>query len=247
MYFSKRMNLDGNGITAEIAELSYSIQFKSGVNMYLKEGDLVTFIKKYIPEIKIDDYFEASFKVFQHYQNIELLYFVRSKLDETIRKHFCDAMYDIELDAYETSGYCYDSFNDMKADDNGALFFNACKDAYDNVKNGTCAKVTSKLNLHSSSWRFYNDDMRFDDEELSIVVNEKALSEIVKYIREDFAANGEQTLNSLKTKENSNSYVSVDFFLQYFEKDYLELQASDFTYEKFANFLNKYKLISQGD
>jgi hypothetical protein len=47
------MNLDGNGITAEIAELSYSIQFKSGVNMYLKEGDLVTFIKNTFPKLKL--------------------------------------------------------------------------------------------------------------------------------------------------------------------------------------------------
>lgn len=241
------MGLDNTGITAEIAELDYSIQFKSGVNLHLKEGDLVTFIKKYIPEIKIDDYFEASFKVFQRSQNIDLLYFVRFKLDETIRKHFCDAMYDIELDASETSGYCYDAFNEMKAEDNGALFFKACKAAYDEVKNGTREKITAKLDLHSSTWRFYNTDMRFDDEELSIVINEKSLAETVAYIREDFAANGEKTLIALNAKNEQNRYVSVDFFLQYFEKDYIELQASDFTYEKFANFLNKYKLISRGN
>lgn len=88
--------------------------------------------------------------------------------------------------------------------------------------------------------------MRFDDDELSVVVNEKSLTEIVSYIRKDFATNGEATLKALKVKNEKHPYVSVDFFLQYFEKDYLELEASDFTYEKFANFLNKYKLISQG-
>lgn len=246
MFFSKRMDLDNTGITAEIAELDYSIQFKSGVKIRLKEGDLVSFIKKYIPEIKIDDYFEVSYKVFQHNQNINLLYFVRLKLDETIRKHFCEAMYDIELDASETSGFCYDAFNDMKAEDNGASFFKACKNAYDEVKNGAREKITEKLDLHSSAWRFYNDDMRFDDEELSVVINEKSLAEIVSYIREDFAKNGEVTFKALKVKNEKHRYVSVDFFLQYFEKDYIELEASDFTYEKFANFLNKYKLISQG-
>jgi hypothetical protein len=244
MYFSKRMDLDSNGITAEIAELDYSIEFKSGVKLHLKEGDLVTFIRKYIPEVKIDDYFEASFKVFQHSQNVDLLYFVRHKLHDAMKKHFFEDMYAMELDGSETDTYYYDSFNDMKSQDNCAEFLACCKNAYDEVKNGSREKITAKLDLHSSAWRFYNDDMRFDDEELSIVVNEKALMEITDHIRKDFEENGQKTLDGLVKKDikNNNNYISVDFFIKNFNQDLSEFE-EDFTYEKFANFLNKYKLV----
>lgn len=258
MFFSKRVDIDKSGITAEIAEFRYEFTLKNKMTIIFKEGDLFKFIFEYIPELrnKVFDYLEPVLKELNHKQNIDLCYFVRFKIDTAIRKHFLDALYDIEMNPFETTGYYYDAFVDMKADDNGAEFFKLSKEAFNAIKNGEQEKITRNIELKKPTWTFVGCDLRFldnqdscifiEDNESTIVLRRDAILEMIEYIRNDFITNGENTLEALK-KKNTSKYVSVQFFLENFEKDLIELENSDFTYEQFANFLHKYKLISEGE
>lgn len=255
MFFSKRVDIDNSGITAEIAEFRYEFTLKNKMTIIFKEGDLFKFIYEYIPELrtKVFDYLEPVFNELSHIQDVELCYFIRSKVDASIRKHFLDALYDIEMNPFETTGYYYESFVDMKADDNGAAFFKACKDAFNEIKQGKKEKITRTIELKKPTWCFIpfsylnEPDMGIfiEDNESTILLRKDAILEMIEHIRNDFLKNGEKTLEALKNKDTSN-YVSVKFFLENFEVDLLEMENSNFTYEHFANFLQKYKLISKG-
>lgn len=255
MFFSKRVDIDNSGITAEIAEFCYEITLKNKMTVTFKEGDLFKFIIEYIPELrdKIFDYLEPVHKYLTYKQNIDLCHFIRFKINKIIQKHFFEPLYNIEMNPLDTAGYYYDAFLDMKAEDNGVEFFKACKEAFNEIKNGNQGSITRKISLIEPSWTFMdfesldNPDcgIFIEDNEITIVLRKKAIVEMIEYIRNDFLKNGERTLEALKNK-NTDRYISVQFFLENFEKDLLELENSEFTYEQFVNFLQKYKLISQG-
>lgn len=236
MHFSRRILCD---YTPEIANLDYTIYLDNNVSFHLIGSNLIAFIKTYIPEINIDSYYDAVYQEHKRIQSYELANHLRFKFDNFFKEFYSSALSELDFDASYKDGYCGQGYAEMMKNDNLDKFFTVARKTFIEIEKGG-PSFTHPILLNDQTWVFNESSMSVEDAESSFVIKEKTLQEIIKYIAKDFAENGENTIKQVQKKKNRS--VSLDFFLENFEKDLSKFERSDFSYENFCALLHKYKL-----
>lgn len=229
--------------TAEIANLSYSITLDSGVSFKLKEGDLLFFIKHNIPSLDVTPYLEKATQHLKHVQAIDLLNFLRFKLDPVFIPYFCGQLYETSFDESDKTGYAFDCYTEMKEAGGFENFFEMAEKITSELGSGVRNSITREIDLNSKTWTFFDSSMVLNTPDGSLRLAERAIAQLSSHIEKDFKENGEQTLAYLGDfKTKYEKYVSVDDFLNNFDNDVAAFKASSMSYEELCKLLNKYNL-----
>lgn len=241
MHISKQLQVP---YVVEIAELSYSISLKNGCSVKISGPDLINFMERYVPDIDMTPYADFATQYRKRSQSIDLLYAIRYVIDPITQPYLYSQMYEQSFDMDDDSSD-RPRYEELKATDMENLL-NSLSAFYNSVKNGEKEKFQPIQQLSGDGackWSFNGDVMTLADDDSVITLTESSIAYLTKHFRNDFIINGQENLQaSSNGKVDFDKYVSLETFLETFERDIAKFKADGMTYEGFVDFLLSYKI-----
>lgn len=231
----------------EIAELSYSISLKNGCSVKISGPDLINFMERYVPDIDMTPYADFATQYRKRSQAIDLLYAIRYVLDPITQPYLYSQMYEQSFDMDDDSSD-RPRYEDLKSTDMDNLL-GSLEAFYNSVKTGEKENFLPIAQLSGDGackWSFNGDVMTLADDESVITLTESSVASLTNHFRNDFIVNGQENLQaSSNGKVDFNKYISLDHFLENFERDMAKFKADGMTYEGFVDFLLTYKICEK--
>lgn len=231
----------------EIAELSYSISLKNGCSVKISGPDLINFMERYVPDVDMTPYADFATQYRKRSQSIDLLYAIRYVLDPITQPYLYSQMYEQSFDMDDDSSD-RPRYEKLKANDMDNLL-EALSAFYNSVKNGEREKFLPIQQLSGDGlckWSFNGDVMTLADDESVITLTESSVSYLTNHFHNDFIINGQETLQaSSNGKLDFDKYVSLESFIENFERDISKFKSDGMKYEDFVELLLSYKICEK--
>lgn len=243
MHISKQLQVP---YVVEIASLCYSVQLKNRSVIELKGADFINFMENYVPEIEMEPYAAFATQYLKRSQSSDLMWQMRYAIDPITQEHFYSPLYDLSIDMSEDSSDRprFEEFKEQSMDS----FFGALFALYERVKKQEkeCFKPIAPVSGDvGGTWSFDNG-MTFTDEDIVITLTESTITQMAEHFKRDFVVNGEENLKSFENGNiDLNKYVSLDYFLENFEKDVEKFKADGMTFEGFVELMTHYKICDK--
>lgn len=233
-----------HGYSSELANLTYDVEVGNGVKIQIKPADLLLFIKKYMPEFNdLVASFITPVLAYKQVQEANKLYhYIAYKLDTVMEPTFSFQLRELNFD-FSTNSMEFDSFQEFVASGKIVEFFEVASNIIPSLRNDK-PYLFEMAAFEPVSFVFHEDSLIYSSENYDIVIKKPIIEALVERISNDFNSMGEQTLtwlNSIEQKSYAN-YRPVNFVIDNFENDIVELKSKDLDYADFCMFLNKYKL-----
>ena len=231
----------------EIAELRYSISLKNGCSVKISGSDLINFMELYVPDIDMSPYAAYATQYRKRSQSIDLLYAIRYVIDEVAQPYFYSQMYDQTFDMDDNSSD-RPRYEDLKQNNMDSLLGSLAV-FYNSVQSAEKEKFKPIKPLSGDlpcKWSFNDDTMTLADDESVITLTKNSVAFLADHFRNDFILNGRENLQTVSNgKVDFDTYISLDYFLENFEKDIAKFKADGMTYEGFVDFLLTYKICEK--
>lgn len=244
MHISKQIQVP---YVVEIASLCYSIQLTNRSVIELKGADLINFMEIHVPEIDMEPYAAFATEYQKRRQSIEIHSALRYAINPTTEEHFYSPLYDLSFDMSENSSDRprFEEFKEQSIDS----FFGAVFALYERVKNEekACFKPVQPISGDvGGKWTFDNGVMTLADDELITTLTAKTVEQMAEHFKRDFIVNGEENLKAFENGViDQYKYISLEYFLEHFEKDVEKFKADGMTFEGFAELMTHYKICDK--
>jgi len=233
----------------EIARLGYEFSLKNGCTVKIEGADLIQFMTRYVPEIDMEPYADFATRYLKYQQTIDLLYFIRNKLNPITNDYFYESLYQLSIDVDSDSSDRprFEKMKEEKMDE----FLEAAFGLYASVVNQEKANLCPIHPFtHSSAtqWVFADGVMTQSDDESVITLTKSSIVMLTEHFRRDFMVNGPENLQSFDNgKINEHKYISLDYFIENFEKDLEKFKAGGLTFDGFVDLMVGYKICDKYD
>lgn len=246
MFIGKQLQVP---YVVEIARLSYEFSLKNGCTVKICGADLIQFMNRYVPEIDMAPYAEFATRYLKYQQTIDLLYFMRYKLSPITEPYLYDSLFELSIDV-DSDSSDRPRFEEMKAEKMDA-FLEAAYGAYATVINQEKAELRpiQPFTRHSpTQWVFADGVMTQSDDESVITLTKSSIAMLADHFRSDFMVNGQENLQSFDNgKITEHKYISLDYFIENFEKDLAKFKEGGLTFEGFVDLMVGYKFCDKYD
>lgn len=246
MFIGKQLQVP---YVVEIARLGYEFSLKNGCSVKIFGADLINFMNRYVPDIDMEPYADFATRYLKYQQTIDLLYFMRNKLNPITDPYFYESLYQLSLDV-DSDSCDRPRFEEMKAEKMDD-FLTAAYGAYFAVVNQEKANLCPIEPFTRNSptqWVFADGVMTQSDDESVITLTKSSIAMLADHFRRDFMVNGQENLQSFENgKITEHKYISLDYFIENFEKDLVTFKESGLTFEGFVDLMVGYKFCDKYD
>ncbi len=233
-----------HGYSSELANLSYDVEIGNGLKIKIKPSDLLLFIDNYIPELSsMAAAFIQPVLTYKNVQEANALYHHLSyQLNAVMEPVFTFPLRELNFD-FSTNSMEYDSFVEFKETLKYVEFLEVAASIIPKLREEKPHLFVDTV-FEPVSFIFEKDQFVYTNDDYDIVIKNSVIETLKSRIVQDFKTMGEQTLAWLGNIEEKSyvNFVPVEFFINNFENDVLELKNKDIDYTDFCIFLNKYKL-----
>ncbi len=225
----------------EVASLTYNITLSKEVSVSVDNADLICFIKKYCPEINIDNYIP----IIERFKKTSISYHTSNKIkylyDPMLEEYFSGFDFQ-DLDFKFDDDFDKKLFEDMKASDNLNLFFSLSDKVIDYIKSLNTTLISKKNN-----WEFFDDYAICVGDFYELKVDRNFINDLSIRVTNDFNSFSLDMVDIIlkKEEEDYKRCVPFDMFINNFSNDIATLKSQDVDYSDFIIFLHKYKLPNQ--
>jgi hypothetical protein len=244
MHISKQLQVP---YVVEIASLCYSITLNNRSVVVLKGADLINFMEIHVPEIDMEPYAAFATEYLKRRQAIDIHSALRYAINPITEEHFYSPLYDLSFDMSEHSsdGPRFVEFKEQSMDS----FLGAVSGLYESVKNQSkpCFKPVEPVSgAVGGKWSFDNGTMTLADDELVMTLTEQTVRQMAEHFKRDFVVNGQENLKSFENGIiDRHEYISLEYFLEHFEKDVEKFKADGMTFEGFVDLMTSYKICDK--
>lgn len=244
MHISKQLQVP---YVVEIASLCYSITLNNRSVVVLKGADLINFMEIHVPEIDMEPYAAFATEYLKRRQAIDIHSALRYAINPITEEHFYSALYDLSFDMSEHSSDepRFVEFKEQSMDS----FLGAVLALYESVKkqDKECFKpITPVSGDVGGKWAFGNGTMTLTDDELVMTLTEQTVQQMAEHFKRDFVLNGQENLKSFENGViERDEYISLDYFLENFEKDVEKFKANGLTFDGFVELMTHYKICDK--